>query len=151
MDTEKFQCANCNAQLLTADSVCAQCDEKLREPNASLLKGKHTCPACEFKFDQAEVFLWPERAKWYVPQWHHSRCPHCKVKLRDKKNFKFSFLEKALLICAYIGIPFIADRDIRLMLLAGIGIFLLMTFCIRTEWTVPNESRFARDDSLPRV
>jgi hypothetical protein len=151
MVMQKFKCENCSAELPTADSVCAQCDEKLLDADDSLLKGQHICPICSARFDNPESSAFPLNAKWYVPQTYSPQCPHCKVKLRDRKNPKYSLWEIAGLVGFYIGNSFIADREIRLMMFAVVMIFLLTVVWLRTEWTVPNESRYASDDSLPKI
>jgi hypothetical protein len=148
MDTEKFQCANCNAQLLTVDAVCALCDERLLGRNLDPLIGKHNCPQCHAKFDAPEVFVSVENQKWNGPQTQSLRCSHCKTVLRNRTLVEQTIIEKIGTPVAIALSAIVSNPVFRVVYLISIGVVILLIFLRRKEWKVPVESRYASAEPL---
>ena len=144
VDVQKFQCASCSAKLLTADAVCAPCDEKLLRPKLDPLIGKHNCPQCHAKFDAPEVFVSEENKKWNGPQTQSLRCPHCKTVLHDREQVEQTTIERIGTTVAIVLSAFVSNPVSRVVYLISIGAVILLIFLRRKEWKVPVESRYAR-------
>jgi uncharacterized protein with PIN domain len=148
MDVLKFQCENCNAQLLTSDAVCAPCDEKLPGPNINPLIGKYNCPQCHAKFDAPEIFVSAENQKWNGPQTQSLRCPHCKTVLRDRTLVEQTIIEKIGTAVAIALSAIVSNPVFRVVYLISIGVVILLIFLRRKEWKVTVESRYASAEPL---
>lgn len=139
------RCERCGRQLPSPDAVCAPCEAELAAPEVDHRHGKYRCPACSQAFARPDFTLVPANARWYVPQSQALCCPHCQVRLLDRRYPKVQARETVALMALAIAAQVLLPPPQR-----RLALFVLMLVCLglllyRRPWRLPDEQRYGRD------
>ncbi|HLO93111.1 MAG TPA: hypothetical protein VK195_02235 [Burkholderiaceae bacterium] len=141
------RCERCGRLLPSQDAVCAPCEAELAAPAPDHRRGKYRCPACSQAFVRPDVTLRPAHARWYMPQYPAPCCPHCRVRLLDRRHPRMPAREALTLVAPALASQILLpSRQFRLVLFVLLLVFLGLQI-YRHPWGLPDELRYERDEA----